>query len=245
MIAKTACALVTAILVPVALAAVAREVTKPSADKRRRSGEHGKGRYEYVGTKKCRMCHVNQYHSWLESPKADSWKALKPGVSGEIKRRAGLEVDRDYTTDARCLTCHAVGFGEPGGYEIPEPGDDRAVREAEARQGAGCEACHGPGSGFVKVMEDIYLNDRTYRPEEVYAAGRKKVRQVVCTGCHNQKAICMSWVMERTDREDGKDELHVAVTNRSGYHAAFPLKHRESNQRVRGSSEADGRHDEN
>ena len=184
--------------------------------------------YEYVGTKKCRMCHTAQYKSLLESPKARSWDALKPGVSPLVKEKAGLDASRDYTTDGRCLECHAVGYGKPGGYVIPKPDDRRSQRLAQQRQGVGCEACHGPGSGFVEIMKDIYRNERKYDPAELWAVGRKIVTREVCMRCHNTKAICMVGESGAVTGEKDDSWLHVDVTDRKGFHAKFPFKYRQS-----------------
>ena len=80
----------------------------------------------------------------------------------EDKRKVGLDPQRDYTSEAACLTCHTVGFGQPGGYRIPPPNDKKANRFAATREGVGCEACHGPGGGFTQVMGDIYLKERPF-----------------------------------------------------------------------------------
>ena len=186
---------------------------------------------EYLGTKKCRMCHVDQHRSWKESAKGSSWDALKPGLGVKVKSQAGLDPDTDYTADARCLDCHAVGFGKPGGYVIPTPGDAASKRYASSREGVGCEACHGPGSDFVKIMQDIYRSDRTYHPDELRAAGLRVVTRTVCLGCHSKRAPCMT-------AGDSKSWLNVDVTDRDGFHAKFPLPHRATPGRD--SSETEG-----
>ncbi len=186
----------------------------------------GRQTYEYLGTKRCRMCHVDQYKSWRELPKGRSWEALKPGIGAKVKVAAGLDVSKDYRDDGRCLKCHCVGYGRPGGYVIPDPSDGESVRLAAARQGVGCEACHGPGSGFVQIMQDIYTTDRTYKPEELYVAGRRPVGPEVCAACHNKDALCMVVSAERGVGECLSSIMKVDVKDRSGYHAVFPLKHR-------------------
>lgn len=185
----------------------------------------GKQPYEYLGTKRCRMCHVQQYWSWKKSPKGQSFDALKPGVNPKIKTLAGLDVTRDYTTDERCLPCHCVGYQEPGGYMIPDPQNGESVSRAASRQGAGCEACHGPGSGFVTIMQDIYRTDRTYRPEELHAAGRKPVEPEVCLKCHNDNAICIV-VSGEFVADEQRMLFQSYILNRRGFHAKFPLEHR-------------------
>jgi peroxiredoxin len=39
--------------------------------------------------------------------------------------------------DPECVSCHVVGYGQPGGYDIERP--DREL------EGVGCESCHGRG----------------------------------------------------------------------------------------------------
>jgi hypothetical protein len=185
------------------------------------------GSLEYVGMKKCRMCHVDQFRSWKESLHAGAWDALRSGHSVEIKRQAGLDPVVEYTTDSRCLRCHATGFGEAGGYAIPDPKDKQAVTQAASREGVTCEACHGPGSGFVSLMQEVNRTGRTYRLDEFTAAGRREVTAEVCGQCHNQQALCMNGGDGNASSEP-KPWLNVQVHDRRASHAAFALKHRES-----------------
>jgi hypothetical protein len=170
----------------------------------------------YVGIKKCRMCHTAWHDSFLESAKANSFAALKPGERTEAKRRAKLDPDRDYTAETQCLECHALGFGRPGGYEIPKPGDPRSQRAAEVRAGVMCESCHGPGSRFVEVMADIQRQDRRYQRRELEKAGLWTVTAAVCMNCHKPDAPCH-------DREFCYEEVKDLA---AGYHEHFPLPHR-------------------
>lgn len=183
--------------------------------------------YSFVGMKKCRMCHTDQYDSLRATAKANAWDALKPGYGVEVKTRAGLDGKHDYTTDHRCLRCHSVGYGLPGGYVIPDPENPQSARYAKAREGVACESCHGPGSGFIQVMRDVIRNERTYRVEEVRAAGRRVVTAATCRSCHNESAICMHLV-NRQGRPTGfANRIQIDIDDRRGYHAEFPLRHRE------------------
>ena len=93
--------------------------------------------HDYVGTKKCKMCHMtesigNQYGVWLKS-KHHSATANLPAESKK---------------DTKCLVCHSTGFGKPTGYDPAAP--DTTL------QGVGCEACHGPGKDYqaMSIMKD-------------------------------------------------------------------------------------------
>ncbi len=183
--------------------------------------------YEYVGTKKCRMCHPQQYKSWHTSAKGNSFDALKPGMAKELKLRIGLDLAKDYTSDSRCLECHTVGFGKPSGYAIPKPDDKRSRKHASAREGVGCESCHGPGSGYIKIMQDISRSDRMYDPSELAAHGRHPVDQSVCLTCHNSSAPCTTAFQSETGTPDSI-QPGIELSNRQGYHKAFLLKRRKT-----------------
>ena len=189
--------------------------------------------HEFVGTKKCRMCHSKQYASWLKSPHAPSgtpgaWDILQRGASPEKKRRAGLAVDADYTGDERCLGYHAVGFGRPGGYAVPDPEHGRSQRAAAVRRGVGCEACHGPGGGFVQIMRDIRNEQRPYRPEELHSAGLLPVTQVVCASCHSDNAPCATSPSVRSAGSSSAKPFQPDLADRRSFHKAFPLKFRKT-----------------
>ena len=149
--------------------------------------EDGGGGYAYVGTSKCKMCHMKpHYKDWKKSKKAKSMNALEPGEASEIKSKFGLDVSKDYTRDETCLECHATGFGKPGGYAIPDPDDAKAVKKAKKLAHVGCESCHGPGSAYVKLHKEVMTSKRKYKVEEFYAVGMTKIEASICTGCHNK-----------------------------------------------------------
>ncbi len=176
--------------------------------------------HEYVGSKKCRMCHGQWHKSWQQSVKGQSFQILKSGARAEHKRKVGLDPQKDYTTEAACLTCHTVGFGQPGGYRIPPPNDGKAKRFAATREGVGCEACHGPGGGFTQVMGDIYLKERPYELQEVRRAGLRSIAPQLCLNCHDPKAPCIAEDSPRLKVDS--DSLHTG----EGFHQHFPLKYR-------------------
>jgi hypothetical protein len=88
------------------------------------AGEEAK--HEYVGAKKCKMCHKKDgiYPAWEATGHAKAWDQL----SDEDKK------NKD------CIGCHSSGVDKDGNI----------------LEGVQCEACHGPGSDYKKksVMED-------------------------------------------------------------------------------------------
>jgi len=129
---------------------------------------------EYVGVKKCKMCHIKQYKSWKKTKMAKSFENLKPGVKAELKKKAGLDPNKDYTHDPNCLKCHTTGYGKPGGF--------KSIEETPKLAGVQCEACHGPGSEYRKIMK----KNKHYKLAEVKAAGLvlPSEDEAGCLKCH-------------------------------------------------------------
>ena len=87
-------------------------------------GEEDK-KAEYIGSKKCKKCHKDQYKSWEETTHAaESFNSLKAGVRAEAKEKAELDPNKDYTKDEGCLKCHVTAYGHEGGYFIPDEADE-------------------------------------------------------------------------------------------------------------------------
>ncbi len=172
--------------------------------------------YTYVGSKKCKKCHTKQHKSWAETRMGKALDILEPGSSKEAKEKFNLDASKDYTTDTACLKCHTTGFGHAGGYAVPNPDDKKSVRAAKARQGVGCESCHGPGSAYVKVFEEIMKSKREYTVDELYAVGLTKIEESTCLTCHNDESPTHAGA-EPFDYEKRKEE---------GTHEHIPLKQR-------------------
>ena len=75
-----------------------------------------KTEYDFAGVKSCKKCHRKVWKSWKVTPMAESFEILKPGERAEIKSKAGLDPNKDYTKDESCLPCHTTGYGKAGGF---------------------------------------------------------------------------------------------------------------------------------
>ncbi|MHC4695664.1 MAG: multiheme c-type cytochrome [Planctomycetota bacterium] len=171
----------------------------------------------YVGSKKCKKCHMKQNKSWKAGKKAKALDVLLPGQATEVKAKFDLDSSTDYSKDETCLACHTTGYGHEGGYFMPDPADEKAVKKAKKLAGVGCESCHGPGGEYVKLFDEIMKSKRTYKVEEVYAAGLRKIDEATCTGCHNEKSPTY----------DPAKPFNFATMKDKGAHEHFPLKQRE------------------
>jgi hypothetical protein len=165
------------------------------------------GDHAYVGSKKCKMCHLKEHKSWAETKMATSFDTLKPGERAEAKTKAGLDPDKDYTKDATCIPCHATGYGKEGGFQDIESTPDLA--------GVGCEMCHGPGGTYIA---DGYmtLKNKEYKKADLAAVGlTDPISKSTCDVCHNADSpfVGDGYVF---DFETRKEE---------GTHEKFPLKY--------------------
>ena len=145
------------------------------------------GSYTYIGANKCKKCHLPEHKSWAKLKHATAMETLQPGQATEKKSKHNLDPNKDYTKDVTCVACHTVGFGKPGGYAIPDPADEKTVKESKELAGVGCESCHGPGSEYSKLHEEIMKSKRKYKVDEMYAVGMTKADEAVCLTCHNEK----------------------------------------------------------
>lgn len=162
---------------------------------------------EYVGAKKCKACHIKEFKSWEQTGMAKSFEQLKPGVSADAKKKANIDPNKDYTTDAGCLKCHTTGYGKPGGF--------KSIADTPELANVQCESCHGPGSEYGKLMKEN---------KEFKRADAKKAGLVIpsedekgCMSCHGGD----SPFNEKVDAKykfDFKDRLKKT-------HEHFPLKY--------------------
>ncbi|MBI4842803.1 MAG: hypothetical protein HY809_00545 [Nitrospirae bacterium] len=128
---------------------------------------------DYIGAKKCKMCHIKQFKSWEATTMAGSFENLKAGVKVEAKKKAGL-ADKDYTHDAGCLKCHTTGYGKPSGF--------KSIEETPDLAGVQCEGCHGPGSEYAELMK----KDKMFKRADANAAGLviPSEDEKGCMSCH-------------------------------------------------------------
>jgi hypothetical protein len=156
------------------------------------------GEHDFVGSKKCKACHLKQYKSWETTTMATTFDALKPGERAEAKKAAGLDPAKDYTKDAECLPCHVTGYGKPGGFVD--------IETTPTLAGVGCEWCHGAGGTYVK-SEYMSLKNKEYKKADIVAVGLvDKVSEAQCLPCHNDKSP--TYKEFTFDTEKGTHEHH-------------------------------------
>ena len=104
---------------------------------------------QYVGNQGCK-CHKPEMDEWEKSPHGKAFEMLvaknRSRDENKAMRDAKLDIKKDYDKDEKCLPCHTVGYGKPGGYE-----DDKSAKDLV---GVGCEMCHGPGSEYRNLHKE-------------------------------------------------------------------------------------------
>ena len=126
----------------------------------------------YVGVKKCKMCHKseksgNQFGIWSESPHAKAYETLGGEKAKEIA--TGMDIENPQTSE-KCLVCHVTAYGVPA---------EQKTETLTLEESVSCEQCHGPGSAYKKIMKDH---------EKAVAAGLLVPDEKTCTVCHNENS---------------------------------------------------------
>jgi len=101
----------------------------------------------YSGSEACGVCHESQHETWELTNHAHAFDTL---------------VKHGSESDPECVSCHVVGFGQSGGFDL-----DTRAHELE---NVGCETCHGRGGPHLTP------------PTEA-----KGDYQKACLGCHDTK----------------------------------------------------------
>jgi Cytochrome c554 and c-prime len=165
------------------------------------------GEHAYVGSQKCKACHIKEYKSWSETKMANAIDILKPGGAADAKKAAGLDPAKDYTHDKTCLPCHTTGYGKTGGFVDMET--------TPALAGVGCEMCHGPGGTYTQ-KQYMSLQNKAYKKADLVAVGLvAEVGAAQCTGCHNEK----------NPAAPKPYKFDYAAKKDQGMHENFPLKY--------------------
>ena len=125
---------------------------------------------DYIGTAKCKMCHMKQHKAWLETKHASALVNLQkadPKVTAEMSAKFKIELKGTAAQTDGCVGCHVTGFHLTGGYPAADSAKTAAVSNVA------CEACHGPGS--------LHAAAPTAEKKKFIA---KAVGAAMCMQCH-------------------------------------------------------------
>lgn len=144
-----------------------------------------KKKHTYLGSASCGKCHDadsigNQYDKWLRSPHAKAVLILKTAPAIDLAKRLSIASPAN---DRRCLSCHTTGGGK---------------HQQTIEEGVGCEACHGPGSGYSEFAGHVDTVDRLGAYNIALKNGMYPVlgiknikkREKLCLHCHDARRPC-------------------------------------------------------
>jgi len=143
--------------------------TKYKAEKKAAAARDAK-QAEYVGSAKCKMCHLAEHKAWEESAHAKALTNLKSADAkavAAVAEKLKVELKGPAAESADCVKCHVTGYELAGGY----PAADSVKTAAVAA--VGCESCHGPGSLHLTAA-------KADKKKFTY----KNVSAKMCTQCH-------------------------------------------------------------
>ena len=185
------------------------------------------GTPSYVGPEGCK-CHKTEMEEWSKAKHSNAFERLViPSDKKEEKKRARLfaklneklkpeeQLDpaKDYSKDKKCLPCHTVGYGQPGGFVDME--------KTPALAGVGCEMCHGPGSEYRVIHKE---KEKTFTRAENKAAGAVygTEDEKVCRKCHDNPDSPMRSSVDEKYKFDWKEFLSLDKT----YHKVYPTQYK-------------------
>ncbi|MBW2291142.1 MAG: redoxin domain-containing protein [Deltaproteobacteria bacterium] len=113
----------------------------------------------YTGSDVCSVCHEAEAQTVRFTQHADAFNTI---------------VTHNETRNAECVSCHVVGFGEPGGYSF-----DESPKQLE---NVGCESCHGRGGPHLSP-DFVPASSKT--PKDATDTKSAKNYESICQTCHN------------------------------------------------------------
>jgi len=126
---------------------------------------------QYVGAKRCGVCHKGKEYNFLY----ERWGISAHANAYDILPEEGRLL-------AKCLGCHTTGYWERDKwYGRLTPAEMRGVQ---------CEACHGPGSLYRKPLvmnRKLQRQNPKQQRQKKLLAGLATPTKETCLKCHNEK----------------------------------------------------------
>jgi hypothetical protein len=136
-------------------------------------------KFDYVGVKKCAMCHKTvakggQFQQWEKSTHAKAFATLQGEKAKQIATEKKLAKPAHESPE--CLKCHATAFPVMASL---------ATAKVTLEEGVSCESCHGPGSAYspMAVMKEI-----TAGTKDGKTLGLTMPDAKTCQRCHNAES---------------------------------------------------------
>jgi nitrate/TMAO reductase-like tetraheme cytochrome c subunit len=131
---------------------------------------------EFVGVRKCKICHKKessgaQYKIWAESRHAKAYESLASEKALAEAEKRGIA---DPQEEPECLRCHVTA------YPVL---DDIENQKITLEEGISCESCHGPGGAYFKKGTMQAITDGEIEASSVGLV--MPPTEETCLECHN------------------------------------------------------------
>lgn len=137
------------------------------------------GKHQYIGIKKCKVCHSSakrgkQYQQWAASEHAKAYEHLATPEAKAVAEKAGVTGNPQEA--AECLSCHATGYNAPAAMK---------AATLTLEEGISCESCHGAGGDYWKLstMKKVAAGE-----VDAASVGLIPPSKELCLECHNEKS---------------------------------------------------------
>jgi RecJ-like exonuclease len=119
-------------------------------------------KHQYVGEKKCKMCHKEQYDSWATTKHAKAWASLKPEEQKKAEcvacHTTGKTATDSLLVNISCESCHGPGSEYKAMDKMKDP---KLAAEAGLLPitEATCTRCHNKKSPTFKGFDFAKAKD--------------------------------------------------------------------------------------
>ena len=125
----------------------------------------GSGKYRYVGSSKCRLCHRKFFIGRKQDPHDKAMESL---------------VSTGHDNNSRCLTCHSTGHRVKSGFVN--------MASTPRLSNVQCEGCHGPGNIHIDLAKEKSRNREKFI-QGGFLAGQDNpdILKKMCKSCHTER----------------------------------------------------------
>ena len=104
----------------------------------------------------------------------DHTRAYRTLEGEQAKQLAAEHSIEDPTKDGRCLKCHVTAYGAEASLS----------KEIKLMDGVDCEACHGPGDLYCKIIPHRFDDQEAIRQGFIPLKPEQAIKEL-CEKCHN------------------------------------------------------------
>jgi hypothetical protein len=137
----------------IAFVAIALAQDEPAEAEEKSEEKKEEVQFDYIGAKKCKICHKDIYESWEQTIHANAWETLKPEEQKNEKcvgcHSTGTTPKGDLLVGVQCEACHGPG-SEYKAKSIMESRELSLANGLIIPDSSLCVSCHNEESPTFK-----------------------------------------------------------------------------------------------